>query len=98
MLTTSYDERFSEINIYPNPAESRDPQLTVGGYELIRETIDTQIEIINMTGEVIFSENVRCGGGCASYLMKIDKQLVPGLYLVNMQTNGVRTSKRLLVR
>lgn len=98
METSNEVTRYSQLSIYPNPTESGDAQLTVGGYEGIKETIQTYIEIINMTGEVVYAEKVRCGGGCGAYLMKIDKQLVPGLYLVNMKTNGTRSSKRLLVR
>lgn len=97
-MTMSDESKYSQISIYPNPADGRNAQLMVGGYEGIREIIHTRIEIINMTGEIVFTENLRCGGGCDSYLMKINKQLVPGLYLVNMKTNGMRTSKRLLVR
>lgn len=98
MATKSDETQYAQIDVYPNPTEAGKRQLTVGGFEDIRDIIHTQIEIINMTGEVVFAENVRCGGGCGSYLMNIDKQLVPGLYLVNMKTNGRRISKRLLVR
>ena len=98
MATTDDLSTYSQINVYPNPARSGDRILTVGGYEGVHEIIRTQVEIINMTGEIVFREDVRCGGGCGSYLMKIDKQLAPGLYLVNLKTNGTRTSQRLLVK
>ena len=101
MAETSTDEdaaMYSQISIYPNPARSGDPWLTISGYGGIEETIETQVEIINMTGEVVFAEQIQCGGNCGSYLMNVNKQLVPGVYLVNMKTNGVRTSKRLLVK
>jgi hypothetical protein len=101
MAETSTDENatmYSQINVYPNPARSGDPELTIAGYEGIEETIETQVEIINITGDVIFSDRILCGGGCGSYLMNINKQLVPGVYLVNMKTKGVRISKRLLVK
>ena len=89
---------YSQISVYPNPARSGDPELTIAGYDGIEETIETQVEIINMTGEVVFEERISCGGNCGSYLMNINKQLVPGVYMVNMKTNGVRSSKRLLVK
>jgi hypothetical protein len=101
MAETSTDENaamYSQISVYPNPARSGDPELTIAGYEGIEETIETQVEIINITGDVVFSDRILCGGGCGSYLMNINKQLVPGVYVVNMQTNGVRTAKRLLVK
>ena len=95
---SSEQQLYEQISVYPNPARSGDPELTISGYEGIDRTIETRVEIINMTGDVVFSENVLCGGDCGSYLMRVNKQLVPGVYVVNMQTNGVRTAKRLLVK
>ena len=89
---------YAEISIYPNPAQSSDRELTISGYERIDETIETHVEIINMTGEVVFAERISCGGNCSAYLMNINKQLVPGVYLVNLKTHGTRFSKRLLVK
>jgi dienelactone hydrolase len=96
--TTQDATLYSEINIYPNPAESTKTRLSVGGYEGVTETVQTEIQIINMTGEVVFTERIQCGGNCSDYLINIDKQLVPGVYLVNMKTNGVRRWERLLVK
>ena len=99
METSSAEsDLYSRISIYPNPARSGDPELTISGYEGIDKTIETQVEIINITGDVVFAERILCGGNCSSYLMNVNKQLVPGVYLVNMSTNGVRSSKRLLVK
>ncbi|HEU5148229.1 MAG TPA: PA14 domain-containing protein, partial [Chryseosolibacter sp.] len=96
--TSAEQELYQQINVYPNPIRSGDAQLTISGYEGIDKIIETDVEIMNMTGEVVFSEKVLCGGNCGSYLMKLNEQLVPGVYVVNMQTNGVRTAKRLLVK
>jgi hypothetical protein len=101
MAETTSDENatmYSQISVYPNPARSGDTELTISGYEGIKETIETQVEIINITGDVVFSDRILCGGGCGSYLMNINKELVPGVYVVNMNTNGVQSSKRLLVK
>ena len=54
--------------------------LTISGYEGIEETIETQVEIINMKGEVVFAERIQCGGNCGTYLMNVNKQLVPGAH------------------
>jgi hypothetical protein len=89
---------YSQINIYPNPVQSGDPELTIAGYERVEVPVETQIEIINMTGEVVFADRILCGGNCSSYLMNVNKQLVPGVYLVNMKTRDTRLSKRLLVK
>jgi large repetitive protein len=89
---------FSQINIYPNPVQSGDPDLTISGYERMEVPVETDIEIMNLTGEVVFAERIRCGGNCSTYLMNLNKQLVPGVYLVNLKTNGFRNSRRLLVK
>ncbi len=95
---TTNEESYSQINIYPNPAQSGDPALSISGYEAVKENVETLVEITNMTGEVIFRDRITCGGNCSAYLMNINKALVPGIYLVNMSTNGTRLSKRLLVK
>ena len=97
--TTTQDAAlYSQINVYPNPVESGDAELTVGGYEDIAKSIPTQIEIINLMGEVVFKERISCGGDCSTYLLNINEQLVPGVYLINLKVNGAGYSKRLLVK
>jgi ELWxxDGT repeat protein len=95
---TSEEELYSQISVYPNPARSGDPKLTISGYDNIDRTIETNVRIMNMTGDVVFSETISCGGNCGSYIMDINKQLVPGVYVVNMETDGVRSARRLLVK
>ena len=98
VTASATEESYSRISIYPNPALSSDAQLTVSGYDGISEPLETQIQIINMTGEVVFSDEIICGGNCREYFITMNKQLVPGIYVVQMQTDGVRSSRRLLVK
>ena len=72
--------------------------MTISGYEGIVNVVETHVEVINMTGDVVLSENIRCGGDCSSYQMILNSKLVPGIYLINMKTNGARHSKRLMVK
>lgn len=83
--------------IYPNPSTAGHPELTIAGYEGIDAPVETEIKIMSMTGEIVFDRTILCGGGCAEYVLKVNGALPPGLYMVNMETNGVRYSKRLLV-
>jgi hypothetical protein len=78
--------------------ESGDSELSIAGYERMEVPVETLVEIINMAGEVVFAERILCGGNCSSYFMNINRHLVPGVYLVNMNANGIRFSKRLLVK
>ena len=91
-------QAYEQINIYPNPVQGGAAALTVSGYDGIRESVNTSVEIINVTGEVVFRDNIRCGGDCSQYLMNIDKQLTPGVYLVKMRADDVQLSRRLLVK
>lgn len=96
--TTSEANVYSEINVYPNPATSGERELTISGYEGIEKTVETDIEIMNISGEVVFTERIQCGGDCSSYPMNLNRALTPGVYVVTMKTNTKRYSKRLLVR
>ena len=89
---------FSQINIYPNPVQSTDSKLQLSGYERITKRVQTRIEIFNMTGDELFNEAIYCGGDCSDYLVNINKQLVPGVYIVHLKTNGARSSQRLFVK
>jgi hypothetical protein len=51
-----------------------------------------------MTGEIIYDERDFCDGNCAGKRFSIQKDLAPGVYLVNVVRNGKRSSKRLLVK
>lgn len=97
-LANSESNAFEQISIYPNPASINDRELTIAGYEGIDEVVETRVRIMNMTGNVVHEEEVRCGGDCGSYLMKINQQLVPGLYIIEMEGGGARHSERLLVK
>lgn len=98
MADRAREETYARINVYPNPVQSGDPALTISGYETINENVETQVEIVNMTGETVISDRISCGGDCGAYLMNLNGKLVPGIYLVKLSTNGVALSRRLLVR
>ena len=91
-------ETYARINVYPNPVQNGDAALTISGYETINENVDTQVEIVNMTGETVISDRISCGGDCGAYLMNLNEKLVPGVYLVKLRMNGVALSRRLLVK
>jgi hypothetical protein len=89
---------YAAIDIYPNPARSGSSELTISGYDRFDDMIETLVMIRNTTGDVVFSDRISCGGDCSSYLMPVNEQLSPGLYFVEMKTNDVRHSRRLLVK
>lgn len=98
MDPSAKSESFSLIDIYPNPAESNLPELTIAGYDGLPEVVETEILIMNMAGRRIFEDRISCGGSCTQYLIQLQERLPAGLYLVNMKTNGFTVSKRLMVK
>lgn len=85
------------MEIYPNPADSGTPQLTISGLTLPYGA-DTKVEIQRMTGEIVYSRNFSCNGSCDNYSASVDQELPPGVYMVNVITEGRRATKRLLVK
>lgn len=98
METIAESNLYANLAIYPNPLERGRPQLTVSGYAGVRASVITQVDIIDMTGELVFSQVIHCGGDCSDYLINIDRELVPGVYIVNLRTNGARHWQRLCVK
>lgn len=95
---TTGETQFAQIALFPNPLRSSDRELFISVLEMSEQTINTLVEIVNITGVVVFADRISCVGGCRDYSMIINKPLPPGVYLVNMETNGSRLSKRLLVK
>lgn len=48
----------------------------------ISESVETQVEIISLTGEIVYAERIRCGGDCGTHLMNVNEVLDPGVYMV----------------
>lgn len=84
------------ISIYPNPAPSGRTALTIVGHG-DKDRTETLVEIISITGEVIYSEKINCDGNCDSYAMQVKKNLLPGVYMVRVKNKENRALKRLLI-
>jgi hypothetical protein len=96
--TAGEKDLYSTMSVFPNPARSGDRELTISGYDGVGIAVATTVEIINMTGDVVFAERLSCGGDGSSYVMRINKHLVPGVYLVRLNTKRSRYLERLLVK
>lgn len=95
--TATTPEWLEGINVYPNPATGNDERLTVAGFKGMERMIGTDVEILNMTGEVVFRDRIACEGNCDSYSLETGR-LVPGMYFIIFKTEDSRFSKRLLFR
>jgi hypothetical protein len=87
----------TDVDVFPNPAESGASGLTISGNGMAGGS-KSKIEIQRMTGEIVYSKEITCDGGCETYSLPVDRALAPGVYMVNVITNGKRSSKRLLVK
>lgn len=100
-LMTEDVQQFSEdeaLQVFPNPAVSGGGGLTISGHQRMGGPRETIIEVLRMTGERMYSEKVSCEAGCDGYSVSVAKDLPPGVYLVNVVSNGERHTKRLLVK
>ncbi|MEX2231397.1 MAG: Ig-like domain-containing protein [Cyclobacteriaceae bacterium] len=98
MMSQADENDESALQVFPNPAPGGESELTISGYEGVNETRETKIEILRMTGELVYSESVLCESNCDGYSIAVNKELPTGVYLVNVVTNGQRHSKRLLIK
>lgn len=86
------------FQLFPNPATSGVGELTISGYQETVGPRETTIEVLRMTGDRVYSGKVSCKAGCEEFSLSIDRELRPGVYIVNVESNGKRQSKRLVVK
>lgn len=86
------------LEVFPNPATSGAGELTISGYQRADGPRETVVEVLRMTGEMMFSEKIMCEAGCDGFSVSIANEIPPGVYLVNVVSNGERQTRRLLVK
>ena len=86
------------LEVFPNPAVSGTGDVTISGYQRMGGARETVVEVMRMTGEMMFTEKIVCQTGCDGFSVSVTKDLPPGVYLVNVVSNGERQTKRLLVK
>jgi hypothetical protein len=60
---------------------------------------EAQVKVISMRGEVVHAETIHCeGGDCSSAPMIFRNDLLPGIYMVNVMSNGKRWATKLIVK
>ena len=98
IITSLTSESKPEISLYPNPAQQGSFTLTVSGYDGIEERNEANVEIVDMTGQIIYFHKIICEINCNKILIDIGKEFTSGVYMVNATINRKRFSKRLVVR
>jgi hypothetical protein len=87
------EEAFS---VYPNPVTGQEVRLSLNG-NLVKESNQIKVEVSSSRGEVIHSEVVTCSG-CSEIPIAFGNSVSPGVYIVNVNVNGKRLHKKLLVQ
>lgn len=78
-----------ELRIYPNPSP--------GKFTLqfsLKEKGDTQVEVLDVNGKVIFSDKLK--GFTGNYKREIDLPETAGVYLINITQNGKKQVKKVV--
>lgn len=78
-----------KLRIYPNPS--------AGKFNLeftLQERGDTQVEVLDINGKVIFSDKLK--GFTGSYKKEIDLPETAGVYLINITQNGNKIVKKII--
>jgi predicted esterase len=97
-VSSSGDEQHSySLEIFPNSIDSNLPEFTIS----LNDDNDgglARVEIVRMTGEVVYTENITSQGNGKDYHINRKQSVPPGLYLVTFTKNGKRFTKRLVVK
>jgi hypothetical protein len=84
------------LRISPNPGERRSSVFTVSGLPIHEVEGSFSVDIIDMTGVVVYSEKRVCEGSCESIV--VNPELSAGLYVLKVFIQGKMYSARLMVR
>lgn len=89
------DKLINEIDVYPNPLPSNSSvlhfkclNLPSGNYELF---------LLDVSGKIIFEKKLIFNSG-SNLIWKINKQLLPGMYFLQIRDKNIIRTKSLIVQ
>lgn len=88
--------RLNSINVFPNPSYNGASLLHISGNGMDSGRAEALVEILNISGEVIFKQKLDLSAARA--LIRLKEPLVPGVYVVRIQSHDEMTTQRLLVK
>lgn len=86
------ENTLSEMKMFPNPASN---QVTIN--VLSKESTNATISVTNLTGQLIYSQNISLESGNNQYLLNVSNY-TSGFYLVNIRTNTGSTTQKLIIK
>lgn len=84
------------IQLYPNPVSDRivNMEFTIRNINDLQQAI---VQIVSETGSIVHEERITCSDDCRSYLLNLNSQVTPGVYLINVLMDRRRLTKKLIV-
>jgi ELWxxDGT repeat protein len=86
----------SMIEVAPNPVTNGRVLVSSKGIEYQRGS-SLQIQLVNFTGEVVYTKAIRCDETCASFELDFENRVRPGLYLLKGTDGKQSFTTRLIV-
>lgn len=85
-----------KTSIFPNPAESGNVTLHISGINLGNRT---EIKIFNKEGRLVFSKSMNDDSQLSiSYPLHLESSLVPGLYIIRVNSGRQQSIEKLIIR
>jgi hypothetical protein len=57
-----------------------------------------ELQVVRMTGEVVYTNKFQCNGNCASVELDFENRVRPGLYLLKGTDGQQSFTRRLIVK
>lgn len=87
------DNTLSGMKLYPNPVTNGTAAIAISS----KESANATMEIFNLMGQMVYSENVALGEG--NNLLKVNvNNLQSGVYMVNIKTSKGTSTQKMIVR
>lgn len=83
------------VTLYPNPFLGQTLNVIFGNLPKAEDTL-REIEILQLTGQSVYAETVRCTGDCTAEIALRDT-LASGVYLVKVRIGGKEFTRKLVV-
>lgn len=94
-LSLSDDEKM--ITLSPNPLLHGKITFTIFSNATFSDDDNVVVEIVDVTGHVLYTERIYCSEGCTLMTINSERHLPAGVYMVSINTNTSRSTKRLIV-
>ena len=83
------------LNLYPNPNDGQEVMIQLSNLSEVQD--QAQVEVIDITGRVIQTNNIAVKGESIKYKLRFDHRLLTGVYFLKVTRNGFTLTERLVI-